>query len=113
MISLRFQRKDGSSTIAARALGTAAIFLVVLLTYLSVDPEAHEHFHHDADGANHHCIITAFAAGEAWVLAGGLVVHPAIAVFSQVQWQTAESLRGRVAHGPVAICGPPSPFFSV
>jgi len=107
MIPFQFQRKDGSSTIAAQALGAAAILLVVLLTYLSVDPEAHEHFHHDADGPNHHCVITAFAAGEAWVLAGSLVVRPVIAEFSQVQWQAAESLRGRVAQGPVAICGPP------
>jgi small-conductance mechanosensitive channel len=113
MIPFRFQQKNGSSSIAARALGTAAILLVMLLTYLSVDPEAHERFHHDADGPDHHCVITAFAAGEALILTAVLTVRPVVTSFVQEHWPVSSAPRRAVDLGPVPICGPPAAVFSV
>ena len=75
----RFQKKDGHSSIAGRAVGTAAVLLVALLVWLSADPEAHERFHHDAGAEDHHCVITDFATGEGFYLAPQIDLRPAAA----------------------------------
>jgi hypothetical protein len=105
---LRFHRKDGSSSLALRVAGTAAILLIALLAYLSVDPEAHERFHHDADEPGHHCVVTEFAAGEALVLTVAFRLLPLIAHFVRVQWVQVEVRHDAVDLVLLPSCGPPA-----
>jgi hypothetical protein len=113
MTRLRFHQKDGSSSIASRALGLMGILLVALLTYLSVDPEAHERIHHDADGPDHHCVITTYTAGEALFVAPLPLVRPETRIFGYVPWQAQESLRAAVDWVLLPSCGPPAAALSV
>lgn len=41
-----------------------AVALVLVLDVLAVCPEAHEFFHHDADAAEHECVVTHFLHGS-------------------------------------------------
>jgi hypothetical protein len=51
-----------------RCLAAGAAALVLLLTFLSASPEAHEHLHEDADHAEHSCAVVLFAHGLTFVL---------------------------------------------
>ncbi len=108
MRSLRFLRKDGSSSLALRVAGTAAILLIALLAYLSVDPEAHERFHHDADEPGHHCVVTEFAAAGALVLTVAFRLLPLVTHFVRVQWVQIEVRHVAVALRLLPSCGPPA-----
>jgi hypothetical protein len=103
----RFHRSDGSSSIASRAIGTAAVLLIALLVYLAADPEAHERFHHDADESDHHCVVTEFAAGEALVLTVALVVQPLVLRFVRIHWVQIPALHATVDLLLQPSCGPP------
>jgi len=108
MNPFRFQRQDGSSSATARAVGVAAMLLVGLLAYLSANPEAHERFHHDAGHSDHHCVVTEFAAGEAFYIAPVLTLRPTLAVLFETAPAEAEDfLREPVAYVLQPICGPP------
>jgi hypothetical protein len=109
MNPFRFLRRDGSISAVGRTVGAVAILLVGLLAYLSADPAAHERFHHDADKADHHCVITEFAAGEALYLAPTIEVRPTLAVL----WESAAAAPPEIFRPPVdyilrPICGPPA-----
>jgi hypothetical protein len=106
-LAIRFHRRDGTSSIFTRSVAAASIALVALLAYLSVDLEAHERLHHDADSPDHHCVISAYAAGEALFLAATVVVPPPVESFTSVQWRSAESLRQPVDLVLMPSCGPP------
>ena len=110
---LRFHHKDGSGSIAFRVVGTAALLLIALLAYLSVDPEAHERFHHDADEPGHHCVVTEFAAGEALVLSVAWMLLPLVTHFVRVQWVQVEVRHAAVDLVLLPSCGPPAAAFGV
>jgi len=108
MNPFRFQRKDGSGSIAAQTTAGAAILLVALLAYLSANPEAHERFHHDAGQEDHHCVITEFAAGQAFFLAPEIEIRPAEEILFEIAHAEAkEFLREPVDYVLLPICGPP------
>lgn len=102
-----FRRINGESSALARTVGLLAVLLVMLLVWLSADPEAHEHFHHDADEADHHCAITEFALGEGYYLAPLIVVPPVPWRFEAVRFEAVEVLREPVDYALLPICGPP------
>ena len=104
---LRFHRKDGSSSTALRVVGTAAMLMIGLLAWLSVDPEAHERFHPDADEPGHHCVVTEFAAGAALVLTVAFRLLPLITHFVRVQWAQVEVRHPIVDLALLPSCGPP------
>lgn len=108
MRALRFHRSDGTSSIALRVAGVAAMLLIALLAYLSVDPEAHERFHHDADEPGHHCVVTEFAAGEALVLTVACLLLPLLARFGRVQWPQSEVWHAAADLALQPSCGPPA-----
>ena len=57
----------GSSTrrlILLRAISLLCALELLLLTALAAAPGLHERLHHDAHQADHHCAITALAAGK-------------------------------------------------
>ncbi|HEY3756971.1 MAG TPA: hypothetical protein VGL42_12540 [Opitutaceae bacterium] len=91
--AFRFQRRDGTSTVAARVTGVAAVLLIGVLLWLSADPEAHERFHHDAGHEDHHCVVTDFAMGEGYFVAPTVVVAPVKRVFGVVQIAAVEAAR--------------------
>jgi hypothetical protein len=113
MIRFRFHKKDGQSSIASQALGTVGVLLVALVAYLSVDTEAHHRFHHDADGPEHHCVITAYAAGEALLVSSVFLVRPVTATPTRLDWHAAECLHPAADLGFAPICGPPGSLSSV
>lgn len=106
-LRLRFQQRNGSSTLAARITGGVAMLLIAVLVWLSADPEAHERFHHDADHEDHHCVVTDFAMGEGYYVAPRIVVAPAGMVFEVVRFTVVEALREPVDYRLLPICGPP------
>ena len=96
-----------------RGLCVAAALLVVLLGVLSVSPVAHAALHagqpgHHPDGDHtHHCVVTAFAAGEAWyVPPAPLPVLPA-PVAAQVTAARPGPELSPVAARLQPACGPP------
>lgn len=107
MRALRFHRSDGSSSTALRVAGVAAMWLIALLAYLAVDPEAHERFHHDADEPGHHCVVTEFAAGEALLLTVAFLLLPLLVRFGRVQWPQSEVRHAAVDLMLQPSCGPP------
>jgi hypothetical protein len=108
MKAFRFQRKNGTSTIFGRTIGLVGVGVVVLLLWLAADPEAHEHFHHDAGQEDHHCVITDFAIGEGFYLAPSIAVRPVAAVFGSVSFEVPGALREPVDYALPPSCGPPS-----
>src|SRR5476649_2383217 len=82
---LAFRRSRGRLSALGQAVGVAAALLVGLLVFLSVNPEAHEYFHHDANHGSHGCVVTEFAAGGAYALTPMVVVKPA----AQAVWAMA------------------------
>jgi hypothetical protein len=110
MNPFRFQRQDGSSSCFGRTTAVAGLLLVALLAYLSADPEAHERFHHDAGKDDHHCVVTDFAAGEAFFLAPRLTVRPAVTpLYEIVRGEAPEFFPRPVAFALLPSCGPPPP----
>jgi hypothetical protein len=57
----------GSSTrrrVLLKAISLLCLIELLALTTLAVAPGLHERLHHDANQADHHCGVTAFAAGK-------------------------------------------------
>jgi hypothetical protein len=109
MNPFRFLRNDGSTSPLARITGLVGILLVGLLVWLSADPEAHERFHPDAGKEDHHCVVTEFAAGEAYYLAPVIELRPTEALLYEVARSAPkEVLREPVAYVLLPTCGPPS-----
>ena len=82
--------------------------LVGLLVFLSVNPEAHEYFHHDANHGSHGCVVTEFAAGGAYALAPVVAVKPAALVVWAMAAAVEADRRQPVAFRLLPICGPPA-----
>jgi hypothetical protein len=105
---LSFHRRNGRCTPFGRATGVLCASLVGLLIYLSADPEAHEQFHRDADQGDHACVVTAFAAGEAYYVAPVIEVRPQAVPVVHV----AAAARSRPLESPRFLlppaCGPPA-----
>ncbi len=89
---------------AASFLGVAA---VMLLVWLGVDPEAHEHFHADAGLGDHHCVITDFAAGEGYFLVPRMLTPPVGVVYETLSRSVREASPGRVDYALLPARGPP------
>ncbi len=105
---LSFTRRNGRSTLFGRTMSVVSAGLLGLLIYLSADPEAHERFHHDADQGDHECVITAFAAGEAYYVAPVIEVRPQADLFVATN-QVVESRRhGTPPFRLLPSCGPPA-----
>jgi hypothetical protein len=49
---------------AHKAVSLLCVAQVFLLTVLAASPVLHQHVHHDADKADHHCAVTMLAAGK-------------------------------------------------
>lgn len=107
MKTMRFQDRKGRSSIFGRTIGTVAISLVMLLAWLAADPEAHEHFHHDAAHEDHHCAITDFALGEGFYLPPAIGVRPAVATVEPVAVEAEDTPREPVHYALLPSCGPP------
>lgn len=105
---LRFQRRDGGSTAAARVTGAVGMALMAILVWLSADPAAHERFHHDAGHEDHHCVVTDFAMGQGFYVAPRIVVAPAPMVFAVVRFAAVQAPRTPVEYRLLPICGPPA-----
>jgi hypothetical protein len=106
--SLRFLRHGGKVSVLARIVGHVASALILLLVWLGADPEAHEHFHHDADQGEHHCVITEYAAGEGFYVVPQVSIPPVEAVFGFAHFSAEEPLRESVDYVLLPTCGPPS-----
>lgn len=95
----------------SRGLSILAASLVLLLGVLSVSPALHDFCHaddarHDAD-CGHHCVITDFAAGEAWFTPPAMVTEP-VRVVAHVQAPAPAGLSvAQVPHRLQPACGPP------
>jgi hypothetical protein len=104
---LSLTRRNGRSTLFGAAAAAVSAGLLGLLIYLGADPEAHERFHHDANQGDHECVITAFAAGEAYYLAPVIEVRPQ----AELILSTAPVAQSRLRESPsfrlLPSCGPP------
>jgi len=115
MIKGVFARRTGQLTLLARTMSVVAVLLILGLGILSVSPELHalvhpdfaEH-HDDANGGEHSCMITHFAAGEAWFDHPILKVEPVALPLEAVAAQKADHRLALVAHRLLPICGPPT-----
>jgi hypothetical protein len=47
-----------------KALSLLCLAQILVVTTLAAAPGLHRHVHHDADHANHHCVVTILAAGQ-------------------------------------------------
>jgi hypothetical protein len=103
----RFQNNDGALSRFGKMVSVAAVLLVCVLSYLTVNPEAHEFFHPDADHAEHQCAVTAFAAGEGLYLAPHIEVRPMPVVAQSVHFEAREARRESLAYLLPPVCGPP------
>lgn len=84
------------------------MLLVSLVSYLAVNPAAHEFFHQDATHESHTCVVTDFAAGEGLFEAPVVVVRPEPAVVAHFFW-AAPRLAPSVPAGLLPPgCGPPA-----
>lgn len=90
-----------------KTVSVLAIFLIGLVSYLTVNPEAHEFFHHDSDHADHQCVVTAFAAGEGLCSAPPVDVQPVAVVVGRSDVVAVEILRQALASRLPPVCGPP------
>lgn len=106
--AMRFQDGGGRATAFARGVGLAAISLVLLLVWLAADPQAHEHFHHDAGHEDHRCVITDFALGEGFYLLPAMEVRPVVVAVEWVAFEAVDSPREAVDYALLPSCGPPS-----
>jgi len=104
----RFQKKDGGLSRFGKLVSVAAALLVAVLSYLTVNPEAHEFFHPDADHADHQCAVTAFAAGEGLYLAPQIEMRPTAVVVERVHFVAGEVRRDSTAFILPPVCGPPA-----
>ena len=103
----RLQGKDGRSSPLAVAAAVMALISVMVLIWLSADPEAHERFHHGASHEGHHCIVTEFSVGEAYYLAPDIVVRPRLANFDRNPRERRVTMRETVEFTLLPSCGPP------
>jgi hypothetical protein len=103
----RFQQNDGDLSRFGKIVSLAAFLLIGLVSYLTVNPAAHEFFHSDADHADHECVVTAFAAGEALYLAPQIGVRPTVVAVQRVHFVAGEVLRDASARILPPVCGPP------
>ena len=93
-----------------------AATLVVMLAIGSVSPEAHErlcrhHHHHPASDADAtHCVVTAFAAGEAYAVPVIVFTAPVPIQGTALRTTEARPALPRVDHRLQPSCGPPAAF---
>ena len=66
----RFTTFRGTATLLGKVVGGLAVAIIALLLVGSVCPELHDRVchHHAGDADADHCVISAFAAGEAYAL---------------------------------------------
>ena len=88
-----------------------AALLVLILGVLSVSPVLHEHCHantthHEAD-CDHHCVVTDFAAGNAWFSPPLLPSEPARMVVVVRLAAPAGLAPGPDGYRLLPACGPP------
>jgi len=105
----RFTTIRGTATLLGKMVGVLAIAIIAVLMVGSVCPELHDRVchHHAGDAGADHCVISAFAAGEAYAL-------PVDVRIDRLDAWIEVSLRPEVA-APVAkveyrllpACGPP------
>ncbi|HTZ19970.1 MAG TPA: hypothetical protein VMC06_03735 [Opitutaceae bacterium] len=107
MKSVRFQQNHGSLSRFGKVVSVAAVLLIAFISYLAVNPRAHEFFHHDADHPDHECVVTAFAAGEGLYLAPAIELWPTAVVVQRVHFGAGEVLRDAFARLLPPACGPP------
>ena len=103
----RLQQNNGALSGLGRTVSVLAILLVGLVSYLAVNPTAHEFFHPDAGDTDHECVVTAFAASEGLFVPPQLDLRPASEVVRQIHLIAVE-----VQHDPLSrllppVCGPP------
>jgi hypothetical protein len=103
----RFQQNDGGLSRFGKIVGLTAVLLIGLVSYLTVNPKAHEFFHHDSGHDDHECVVTAFAAGEGFYLAPQIEVRPTAFVVQTVQVVAREIVRDAFAGCLPPACGPP------
>jgi hypothetical protein len=108
MRSFKFQKRNGSISAFAKVVSSAAVSMVLLLVWLAADPEAHEHFHHDADKGEHQCVVTEFATGEGYYVFPQTAVPPVESGLGVAHFCADETIRETVAYVLLPICGPPS-----
>jgi len=109
MRPFRFHRKTGDLTLAGSSVAWLGVALIALLVWLSADPSAHERFHPDAAGGDeHHCVVTEFAAGEAYYLSPVIVVRPAETIAEVIQVRAIEAPRESADYVLLPSCGPPA-----
>lgn len=90
-----------------RAVAVVGIGLVCMLVWLSADSGAHERFHHDADHADHHCVVSEFSAGEAIYAVPTIVIHRPDVRCQSAAYRAAERPPEPVAYRLLPSCGPP------
>ena len=88
-----------------------AVLLVLMLGVLSVSPVLHEHCHanttnHEAD-CDHHCVVTDFAAGNAWFTPPALLNEPAQISFALKLEAPTREKPGSDNYRLQPACGPP------
>ena len=103
--SLSLSRHIGSVSVLAA-------LLVLMLGVLSVSPVLHEHCHannthHEAD-CDHHCVVTDFAAGNAWFTPPALLNEPARIVVDVQLAAPADLAPGPNGYRLLPACGPPA-----
>lgn len=107
MLAITFQKKNGAVSAFAKVVAANAVSMVLLLVWLSADPEAHEHFHHDADKGDHHCVVTEFAAGSGYYLVPQVALPPVDTEFGIAHFRAEEIIREAADFVLLPICGPP------
>jgi hypothetical protein len=108
MKAFSFQSRNGTLSPLSKTIAAGAASIVLLLVWLSADPEAHEHFHHDAAKGEHQCVVTEFASGEGYYMVPEIAVPPVEAVFGAAHFSAADTLREAVDYVLLPTCGPPS-----
>jgi hypothetical protein len=105
---LRLVKRNGQLTLLAQGVSLLAVLLVGVLGYLSVNPQAHEFFHHGAGQGDHECVVTAFAAGEGLYVAPQVVPRPDRLVVERVAVIAREISRQSPDDRLPPACGPPA-----
>ncbi len=104
----RFRKNSGGPSGFGRSVALLSVLLIGFLCCLTVDPWAHEYFHHDAGQRDHACVVTAFAAGEGFFAVPQIEVRPASIVVERVHFAAGEALRVSLARVLPPVCGPPA-----
>ena len=94
-----------------QSIAIAVALCVLVAGWMAASPQAHQDLHHDAEDADHECLITMMASGAIdHLITTAVIVFCAVQVVQRLsnlhsEWVLPLFLNGSVLeHGPPAVC---------